>query len=328
MSDLQKDFIRKASYIIKDKNKLEELKIIGNDLILKCAESFKVEEGILVLDENLNITDCDEIFGKWFNIEKDFLLGKNIKAFFPKEFKDIIETFFKKLNKRKSYKQKEIIFKIKDKEKIFEIKGKIFHFNKKNCIILTFSNRVIETNIYKLKKIEDEIANLLIRIRDFEILMKEVLKIFVNSGLFDLGWVAKIDKELKKIVPIITLNEEKEDVEFKQKVFDYNYFHNVLDMLIKKEEIVVDNVEFEGKKYKKAIVFPIFNKWEFSKDNEIEYAVLVYSEKEINFNDEEILLLKEIIYKLNISIADIFIKNQTSLLLSTCLLYTSPSPRD
>lgn len=85
MSDLQKDFIEKANYIIKDKDKLEELKIIGNDLILKCAESFKVEEAVFVLDDNLLITDCDEVFCKWFNVKKELLIGKNIKQFFPEE---------------------------------------------------------------------------------------------------------------------------------------------------------------------------------------------------------------------------------------------------
>ncbi|GAX88248.1 conserved hypothetical protein [Lebetimonas natsushimae] len=324
MIDIQNDFLNKANYIIEDKNKLNELKLITNDLILKCIESIDVEEATLILDENLNITDSDDIFNKWFNLGKDYLLGKNIKEFFSKELQDVIIVFFEKLKKKKFHQQKNLIIKINNIEEMVNIEGKIFRFNDKNCIILSFTKKIIESNIYKLKKIEEETANLVVRIKDFNTVMKEVLKIFVNSGLFDLGWVAKIDKDLKRVIPIITLNEEKEDIEFKKQVFDYNYFQEILDLLINKEEVIADNIEFKGKKYRKAVIFPVFNKWEYGKDNDIEYAVLVYSEKNINFNDEELILLKEIIYKLNIAIADIFIKEQTNILLSTDTLTNLP----
>lgn len=51
--------------------------------------------------------------------------------------------------------------------------------------------------------------------------MKEILKVFVNSKIFDFGWVAKVDLDLKEIIPVVTLDEENIDMEFKHKIFDF-----------------------------------------------------------------------------------------------------------
>ena len=74
VKNLKDDFLKKADFIIEDKDKLKKLEYVVDDLILKCTQAFELREGVIVLDENLKIIDSDEVFNEWFSIDKNFLL--------------------------------------------------------------------------------------------------------------------------------------------------------------------------------------------------------------------------------------------------------------
>jgi len=324
MDLIKNEFFEKLKLIIDNNEKFNEIKILLNDFLVKCAKAFELREGVILLDENLNIIESDDVFNNFFNINKKDLIDRNIQGIFPDEFKDVIEKFFIKVNEKKYYEQKNLIIRLNNKSRHFDIKGEILELKNKKIFLLLFRNKDINSTFYLLENLEEEVSNLVLRIRDFESLMKEILRVFINSELFDYGWVAKIDKELKQVIPVVTLNEEKEDIEFKSKIFDFNYFKGILDMLISHEEFIVDEVKFRDTLYRKSIIFPIFKKWEYGKEEDIEYAVLIYSEKNIEFSDDEFVLLKEIIYKINIAIADIFVKEKANILISTDVLTNLP----
>ena len=318
MEVLKKDFLQKVSLIVSDKKLLRNIEPIVEDLLLKCTKIFELREAVLVLDKDLNIIEVDDVFKELMN---DEFLNKSFFSLFPKEFKDVAKKFIEKVKDKKYFFQKNL--NIINNESV-DIRGEIFHIENKTFYLISFRKKDINSITYKLNVVDEEIANLVLRIRDFESLMKEVLRVFINSGLFDFGWMAKIDNELKQVIPVITLEETKEDIEFKSKIFDFDYFKGILDALIHHKEFVVTDVEFRGKKYKKCIVFPLYKKWEYLKEEEIAYAVLFYSEKNILFNEEENVLLKEIIYKINIAITDIFIKEKANVIISTDVLTSLP----
>ena len=318
MKILKKDFLQKASLIVNDKEKLKDIEIIVSDLLVKCTKIFEIKEAVLIVDEHSNIIEVDDTFVNLVN--QDFI-NKNFVSLFPAEFSDVINKFMEKVKTKKFAFQKNLY--LINNESV-DIKGEIFNINNKDYYIISLRKKDINSVVYKLNIIDEEVANLVLRIRDFESLMKEILNVFVDSKLFDFGWMAKIDTELKQVIPIITLKEEKEDIEFKSQMFDFDYFKGILDSLIHHKEFVVADVEFNNKKYKKSIVFPLYKKWEYSKENEMAYAVLFYSEENLNFNEEEMVLLKEIIYKINIAITDIFIKEKANVIISTDVLTSLP----
>ena len=323
MQNLLDDFIKKANFIIDNEKKLKELKNLANDLIIKCAKLYEIREGIILVDENKKIIEINDII-KNFHIDIKTMNGKSFYNLFSNEFQDVIKKFFDTLDKRGFNKQNNIYININNEEIMVDIHAEVIHIDNKKYYVFSLKQKEINSVTYKLNIIEEKIANLIVRIKDFESLMKEILNIFVESGLFDFGWVAKIDLDLKQIIPIVTLDETDLESEFKQKSFDFNEFKGILDMLLKDEEVIIDNVYFRDKFYKKVLIFPVYKKWEYKKENEIAYASLFYSEKNINFTKEDLIYLKEIIYKINIAIIDIFIKEKANLLISTDTLTSLP----
>ena len=322
MHFLKEEFLQKAKVIIKDKEILGDLEKILTDLLVKCVKIYEIREGIILLDENKQIIEMNDIT-KDFGISKN-IIGKNFYELFEKEFKDVVDKFFVVLDKKGFNKQNSILISVDDIEIMLDISAEIIHINGKHYYVVSLKKKEINALTYKLDVIEEQISNLIVRVKDFESLMKEVLNIFIKSGVFDFGWIAKVDLELKEIIPIITLNESKMDIEFKKKTFDFDYFKGVLDMLLKDKEMIVDDVKFRDKNYKKSIIFPIYKKWEYKHENEIAYAALFYSEKDINFSKEDFIYLKEIIYKINIAITDIFIKEKANVIISTDTLTLLP----
>ena len=90
IKDLKDDFLKRANLILKDNKKLTEIEYIVEDLMLKCLKAFELREGVVVLNENLQIIDSDEIFNNWFGIKKEELLNKNITEMFAFELKDVV----------------------------------------------------------------------------------------------------------------------------------------------------------------------------------------------------------------------------------------------
>ncbi len=324
MEKLKKDFLEKAKLIIKDKEKLQELEIITTDLLIKCAKTFEVREGIVFLDKNLKIVEVDKIFRDWFDVEVIKLINKDFVSLFSEEFKDVAKKFIEKVQKEGFSKKKNFYIKVNGKELLVDIRGEVVKIKNDEYIMLNFKKKEVNSIGYKLSVIEEQIANLVVRIKDFEALMKEVLNVFIDSKLFDFGWIAKIDKDAKQVIPVVTPSETQEDIDFKNQFFDFNYFRGILEMLISQEAVVVENVKFRDKKYKKSIVFPLYKKWEYSNSEEIGYAVLVYSQDNLEFSDDEFVILKEIIYKINLAIADIFLKEKANVIISTDTLTHLP----
>ena len=324
MDTLKNDFISRVSEIIDDQKILTQLDVLTTNLLIKCAKSFEVREGVLILDEKNRIVDCDEIVCSWFNIKKEDLLGKSFYEVISDKFQDYAHYILKKIKTNTFYKTKKFEIFFNDREIKVDLTGEIFSINDKKYIVLNLKKLEIDSVAYKLNVIEEEIANLIVRIKDFESLLKEILKIFIDSKLFDFGWFAKIDFDMKQIIPIVTLNENEEDIEFKKQAFDFNYFKGLLDVLVKREEIIIDNVEFGEHKYKKCIIFPFFKKWDYEKIEEISYAALFYSDENLQFNNDDMNLLKEIMYKINLAITDIFIKENAQMIISTDTLTALP----
>ena len=318
MDYLKKEFLQKAGLIIKNQEELESLEKIVTDLIVECVKLYDIREGVVVLDENKKILEFNEKI-KDFDISPSFI-GKSFYELFDEEFRDVIDKFFDVLETKNFNKKKNLIIK----GAVVDVSAEIIHIDNKKYYVVSLLQKEINSLTYKLDVMEEKIANLIVRIKDFESLMKEVLHIFVNSGIFDFGWVAKVDLEHKEIIPIVTLEEEKIDIEFKKKTFDFNYFKGILDMLLKDEEIIIEDIEFRDKKYKKSIIFPIYKKWDYRHENEIAYATLFYSEKDVNFSKEDLIYLKEIIYKINIAITDIFIKEKANVIILTDTLTLLP----
>ena len=323
MELIKKDFLQKAKFIIDDEEKLKDLEKIVTDLVIKCTKIYDSREGVILLDENKTVIEVNKIINE-FEINPNSIVGKNFYEFFDYEFKDVLDKFFDKLQKNGYNKKKDIYIKINGNELIVDISAELLHIDNKIIYAVSLKQKEINSLSYKLSVIEEKIANLVVRVRDFESLMKEVLKIFVESEIFEFGWVAKVDLDLKEIIPVVTLEEKEIDIEFKKKSFDFNYFEGILDMLLKDEEIIVNDVKFRDKQYKKSLIFPIYKKWDYNRENEIAYATLFYSEKNVNFSDEDLILLKEIIYKINIAITDIFIKEKANLIISTDTLTLLP----
>jgi len=322
MDLIKKDFLQKAKFIIDDTEKLKSLEKIVTDLLIKCTKIYDIREGVVLLDKNKKVIEINEKI-KDFNIDNS-IIGKNFYNLFDYEFKDVIEKFFIKLDNTGYNKKRNIYLKVNNHDEMVDISAEILHIDKKKLYLISLQQKEINSLSYKLDIIEEKIANLVIRIKDFESLMKEILNIFIDSKIFDFGWVAKVDLELKEIIPVVTMEENKIDTEFKKKSFDFNYFTGILDMLLNNKEMIIEDVTFRNKKYKKSLVFPIYKKWEYKHENEIAYVTLFYSEKNIHFSDEDLILLKEIIYKINIAITDIFIKEKANLIISTDTLTLLP----
>ena len=322
MDVLLKDFLEKVKFIIKDEKKLNDLEIIAADLFVKCAKIYDIREGVILLDKNKKIIEMNEIVST-FNINNS-MLSKSFYELFSAEFKDFIEKFFIKLDKKGFNKKNSIYLNVDNNEIMVDINAEVIHIDNKKFYIISVKQKEINSLSYKLSIIEEKIANLIVRVKDFGSLMKEILNVFVETGIFDFGWVAKVDLDLKEIIPVVTIDEEKIDTEFKQASFDFSHFKGVLDMLIKDEEVIISDVDFRGEHYKKSLVFPVYKKWEYKKENEIAYVTLFYSEKNIHFSDDDLIFLKEIIYKINIAITDIFIKEKANLIISTDTLTLLP----
>ncbi len=323
MELIKKEFLEKAKFIVKDKEKLNNLEKIVTDLLIKCVKIYDIREGIILVDENKKIIETNDIIEN-FDIDAKSIVGKNFYELFSYEFSDVIDKFFEKLDKKGFNEKKNIYLNFHNNEILVDISAEIIHIDNKKFFIISLKQKEINSLTYKLNVIEEKIANLIVRVKDFESLIKEILNIFIESGIFDFGWVAKVDLDLKEIIPVVTLKEEEIDIEFKKKSFNFAYFQGILDMLLKDEEVIIEDVEFRDKYYKKSLIFPIYKKWEYKHESEIAYATLFYSEKNIHFNDEDLILLKEIIYKINIAITDIFIKEKAKLIISTDTLTLLP----
>ena len=324
MENVVNDFLSKVGILISDKNKLLEIQKLTTDLITKCVKLYELREGIILLDENKKIVEANEIIKNNFNIEPKLIVGKYFYELFKPEFKDVIDKFLQKAENRHYNQKSKIYINLNNKEILVDLKAEEIHIDNKKFYVVSIRQKEVNSIAYKLSVIDEEISNLIVRVKDFESLMKEILRIFIESKLFDFGWVGKIDLDLKEIVPVVTLEEKKIDIEFKKQSFDFNYFKGILDLLIKGQEVIIDEIEFRNKKYKKSLIFPIYKKWEFKHENEIAYATLFYSEDNLNFNDEELIYLKEIIYKINVAITDIFIKEKANLIISTDTLTLLP----
>ena len=324
MNTIINEFLQKANLIIKDKNKISELEKITIDLITKCVKVYEIREGVILLDEKFNIVEVNDVIKDNFEVDPDFIKGKKFFELFSSEFKDVVEKFLEKTKNKKYNQKSKIYINLHNKEILVDLRAEQIDIDNKDFYIVSIRKKEVNSIAYKLSVIDEEISNVIVRIKDFESLMKEILNIFIDSKLFDFGWVAKVDLELKEIIPVVTLEEEDIDIEFKKQSFDFNYFSGILDMLLKDKEIIVNDVKFRDKQYKKSLIFPIYKKWEFKNENEIAYATLFYSEKNLNFSDEEMIFLKEIIYKINVAITDIFIKEKANLIISTDTLTLLP----
>ncbi|GAB6045169.1 hypothetical protein JCM11957_07670 [Caminibacter profundus] len=318
MEILKEDFLNKATLIIENEEKLKKIEVILSELLIKCTKAFELREAVVILDEDLKIIEVDDVFKDF--LKRDFL-SHSFYSLFSDKFIDISMKFIENVKNKKFFSQKNVPL---INGEIADIKGESFNINKKNYYFISFRKKEINSVMYELNVIDEEIANLVLRVRDFESLMQEILKVFISSKLFDFGWVAKIDNELKRIIPITTLNDEEEDIEFKSQIFDFDYFKGILDVLIHNKEFIVTDIKFREKEYKKNIIFPIYRKWEYSKENEIAYVVLLYSKENLSFHQEEIVLLKEIIYKINIAITDLFMKEKAKIIFFTDVLTSIP----
>jgi len=318
MELIKKEFLQKAKLIINNDEILKDIEKIVTDLLIKCVKIYDIREGVIVLDENKKILEFNERI-KDFHIDSSFI-GKNFYELFDSEFRDVADKFFENLDKKNFSKKSNFIIR----DNIVDMSAEVIHIEGKKHYIISLLQKEINSLTFKLDVIEEKISNLIVRVKDFESLVKEILKIFIDSGIFDFGWVAKVDLELKEIIPVVTLEEKEVDIEFKKKTFNFNYFEGILDMLLKNEEVIIEDVEFRDKKYKKSLIFPIYKKWDYSHENEIAYATLFYSEEDVNFSKEDMIYLREIIYKINIAITDIFIKEKASVIISTDTLTLLP----
>ncbi len=294
-----KEIVKSVEKKLKELNKYdsEVMKII-EDSFESCVSFYSQRDGIILLNSENEIISIDDRFKDWFKIDIEKFINKKFCTLFDESISVFVEEFLKEVEDKRFLEKNSMFIKIGRVKKHLDLKIEILEINKKVYKLVIFKDKEFDYINYQLSFIEKKVDNIIVRIKDFKILMQELVNIFVESNLFDAAWVGKIDREFKKVIPIVTTMEYKE--------FDFDEISHVVEVLFKKNEIIFEN----EKGYKTEIIFPLFKRWDYKNSDEIVYVVLVFSKEKIIFKDSETYRLREIIYKINVAISDLMLKQE------------------
>jgi len=267
-----------------------------------------LEEGIIVIDDNLTIFNSNKTFLKWIKKTKTEIVNKKITSFLNISS---IEDLGK--NTLNIYITENEYIPVKVKVKSIEIKNKNFY-------------RIIIQNLEEVHKIQKKLKSILklykalnlineelLRAKSVDEVYKYAVEILVKEGVFYFVYIAEIEADKLKIKASYgNVAYEKYLNELKRiNIKSIKDFRNVIAT---KEHFENDNFEdneFE-KLYEFKITFPIF-KNEYSittliNHSEIKALLVGYFKNKKDFNPQFISILKQIAH--DIGYAILMLKNR------------------
>jgi len=267
-----------------------------------------LEEGIVVVDENLLILNCNKTFLKWLKKPKENIVNKKIT-----EFLNISSIEDIKRESLNIYITENEYIPIKAKIEYIEIKNKNFY-------------RIITQNLEAVHKIQKKLKMILKLYKALNMINEELLRsqsvdeiykfaaeILVKTGVFNFVYIADIEKdklEIKASYGNIAYEKYLNELKWIN-IKSIKDFRNVIAT---KEHFENDNFEenrFE-KFYEFKITFPIF-KDEYSiatlvNHSEIKALLVGYFKNKKDFNPQFISILKQIVH--DIGYAILMLKNR------------------
>jgi len=267
-----------------------------------------LEEGIIVIDDNLTIFNSNKTFLKWIKKTKIEIVNKKITSFFNISS---IEDLGK--NTLNIYITENEYIPVKIKVKSIEIKNKNFY-------------RIIIQNLEEVHKIQKKLKSILklykalnlineelLRAQSVDEVYKYAVEILVKEGVFDFVYIAEIEADKLKIKASYG-NVAYEKYLNELKWINIKSIKDFRNVIATKEHFENDNFEdneFE-KLYEFKITFPIF-KNEYSittliNHSEIKALLVGYFKNKKDFNPQFISILKQIAH--DIGYAILMLKNR------------------
>jgi len=286
------------------------------NVIISLIDS--IEEGIVVINDNQEIIECNKAFLNWLNLPKEEVLNKTLSNFVEIDFNNIEKNFYiKDTNIPIKATLQEIEIKRNKFKRLILQNLKEFHkFQRKLKLIL---------KMYKaLNLINQEI----IRAHKVEEIYENTAKILVNEKIFDFVWIGEVknkDIVLKYSYGDSAITKKiEEDIE----KFKKNYIKNVIAT---NEPFETDKLEKYEKLYEYKISIPIF-KNEYSLSTIINHsrirAVMVgYFKDKTDFDPHLINLLKQVAHDMGYAINMIISKENIEYLAYYDILTNLPNRR-
>ncbi|MDQ7033068.1 MAG: bifunctional diguanylate cyclase/phosphodiesterase [Desulfonauticus sp.] len=301
-SFLDREIRKKIEGLITDKEYQSIVINVCCEALKRYILSSSQENSHILLDENQKVIGFDSLFLKTFNFREHEILNKKINTIFEDIYEIFIKSFLEDIKKQKYVYHPNITIEINNRKQIFNLIGEELIINKKKYILITLSKKELVDIDLELTILEKKIADICLRIKEFNSLIEEIFKTLTETSLFKSIWIGKVDKKTQTVKEIIASKEKIiEDFLEKEREDIINKLNQKKDLLIYKKD-----------KFK-IIVFPIFNTWDdYNEIDFIAYIILTILEKDISLNKNEIYRLKEIIYKINVAINDIFTKQLTT----------------
>ena len=315
MQSLTKELKKRLEPVV-PKDSLALTETIFEDMLQKCISFYTEKEATLIVDMHNRIVEVDAVFRRWFGDASKEVVQKSFGELVDEVNRLQVQTLFEDVHAQGYAKVSGVVLQIDETKLHIDIKAKEIHIKGESFILLSLKNKIFDYTNFMLNEIEREVANLIIRVKMFEPLLRELIEIFIRSGLFDFGWVAEVDTEHKKIIPLVVVGDEKLKEQMQNRVYDFSTFAKIMDVLIAKEDIITTQ-DILDPAYKSQIIFPLFKKWSVTKENEVGFLVLVATKKVLQLDESERLRLREVMYKINVALSNILLQKEMNSLLHT-----------
>ncbi len=271
----------------------------------------ELEEGIIVVDDNLTIINCNKTFLKWLKKPKEEVINKSLKEFFNiSSIKDLEKS---SLN---LYLKKNEFIPIKAKVQNININNKqLYRIITQNLEIIEKIQKKLKS-ILKLYKALNLINEYLLRAQSIEEIYKYSVEILVKEGIFDFAFIADVEGD-KVIVKSSYGNAAYEKYLDEHKFFKIKDVKDFRNVIATKEHFENDNFhdnEFE-KLYEFKITFPIFQD-EYSiatliNHSEVKALLVGYFKNKKDFDPQFVSILKQIAH--DIGYAILMLKNRENI---------------
>ena len=261
-----------------------------------------LEEGIIVVDENLKIVNANKTFLSWLEKEKEEIINKPLTDFFNISTLEEIEKTT--LNIYITY------------DKYIPIKAKIQKIDVNNRHFF----RIITQNLEAIHKIQRKLKSILKLYRVLNLINQEILRAqsieeiysfavetLVKEGVFDFAFIADIEDD-KVIIRTAYGNDAYEKYLNNTAVLDIKKIKDFRNVIATKEHF--ENESFNENEYERLyeykITFPIY-KDEYSvatliKHSEIKALLVGYFKNKKDFNPHFISILKQIAHDIGYAI--------------------------
>ena len=291
---------------IREKFKIFLLKL--EEILHSLIDS--LEEGIIVVDEDLRIVNCNKTFSRWIGKSKENIIKKPLSKFF-----NIFSLEGLKKDSLYISIAKDKYIPIKAKVEIIKIDNKTFY-------------RIITQNLQEIEKIQKKLKSILriykvlnlineeiIRVQNIEDLYKFVCEILVKEGIFDFVYIGEIEND--EIVVKYSYGNSAYEKFLKNKHLKIKSIKDFRNVVATRDYF--ENEKFNDNSYEKLyeykITFPIF-KDEYSiatliNHLEIKALLVGYFKNKKDFDPQFISILKQITH--DIGYAIVMLKNKENI---------------